>query len=100
MKFKTLMTVFLFVTFSVGQLLGQDSTSGGQTSGPLSGTLVIAGGGRLSDAIIDRFIELAGGAAAKIVLVPTAAGADSYSDSAGDMFWSMTVHSGHVKAVI
>jgi len=88
MKLKTLITAFLFVTLSLGQLLSQDSTSGGQTSGPLSGTLVIAGGGRLSDDIIDRFIELAGGASAKIVLVPTAAGAESYSDSAGNMFRS------------
>jgi len=88
MKLKTLITAFLFVTLSVGKIFSQDSTSGGQTSGPLSGTLVIAGGGRLSDDIIDRFIELAGGASAKIVLVPTAAGAESYSDSAGNMFRS------------
>lgn len=88
MKFKTLSTAFLLVTLSCGQLLSQDSTAGGQTSGPLSGTLVIAGGGSLSDDIIDRFIELAGGAAAKIVVVPTAAGADSYTDSEGNMFRS------------
>ncbi len=88
MKFKTLITAFLFATLSVGPVLSQDSTSGGQTSGPLSGTLVIAGGGRLSDDIIDRFIELAGGADAKIVVVPTADGAESYSDSAGNMFRS------------
>ena len=58
------------------------------TTGPVSGTLLIAGGGRLSDAIIDRFIELAGGADARIVVVPTAAGEESYDDSAGDLFRS------------
>jgi cyanophycinase len=88
MKIKALITAFLFVIVSAGLLLSQEGTSDSQTSGPLSGTLVIAGGGRLSDDIIDRFIELAGGDAAKIVLVPTAAGADSYPDSAGDMFRS------------
>ncbi len=89
MKFKKLITVILCLTFSVGPLLAQDITpSGGQTSGPLSGALVIAGGGRLSDDIIDRFIELAGGDSARIVLVPTAGGAESYPDSAGDMFRS------------
>ncbi len=88
MKFKALITAIMFVTFAVGQLLSQNNTTAGQTSGPLSGTLVIAGGGRLSDAIIARFIELAGGTDARIVLVPTAAGADSYPDSAGNMFIS------------
>jgi len=88
MKFKTLITAFLIIAFSAGQLLSQEAGSGGQTSGPASGTLVIAGGGRLSDAIIERFIELAGGADARIVLVPTAAGADSYPDSLGNMFIS------------
>ncbi len=88
MKFKALITAIMFVTFAVGQLLSQNNTTAGQTSGPLSGTLVIAGGGRLSDAIIARFIELAGGTDARIVLVPTAAGADNYPDSAGNMFIS------------
>lgn len=88
MKFKTLITAFLIIAFSAGQLLSQEDGSGGQTSGPASGTLVIAGGGRLSDAIIERFIELAGGADAMIVLVPTAAGAESYPDSLGNMFLS------------
>jgi cyanophycinase len=88
MKVKTLITVFLLVTISCGPLFSQTSADGIQTSGPLSGTLVIAGGGRLSDDIIDRFIELAGGASARIVLVPTAAGSESYPDSLGDMFRS------------
>ncbi len=53
--------------------------------GPKSGSLLIVGGGRLSDKIIDKFIELAGGKDAPLVLIPTAAGADSYSDSRGDL---------------
>lgn len=37
------------------------------------GSLVIAGGGRLPAAVIDRFVELAGGNSAKVVIVPSAA---------------------------
>lgn len=43
--------------------------------GPVRGSLVIAGGGQLDGTgIIEKFIELAGGPAAKIVIVPTAGG--------------------------
>lgn len=43
--------------------------------GPASGSLVIAGGGQLDGTgIIERFVELAGGPHAKIVIVPTAGG--------------------------
>jgi len=37
-----------------------------------TGHLVICGGGELPDSVGSRFIELAGGAAARIVVVPTA----------------------------
>jgi cyanophycinase len=36
------------------------------------GSLVISGGGRLPDEVRDRFLELAGGSDARIVLIPTA----------------------------
>jgi cyanophycinase len=36
------------------------------------GALVICGGGRLPDAVVDRFLELAGGPQARIVVVPSA----------------------------
>ena len=43
--------------------------------GPVKGTLLIVGGGSLRDVgITERFIELAGGKDAKIVVVPTAGG--------------------------
>lgn len=48
------------------------------TVGPNSGTLVVAGGGRLGPEIVNRFIELAGGPDATIVLIPTAGDADDY----------------------
>jgi len=49
--------------------------------GPKRGLLVIAGGSRLGPEIIDRFIELAGGKDAPIVVIPTAGGRDKYDDN-------------------
>jgi cyanophycinase len=43
-----------------------------KASGPETGTLIIAGGGKLGPEIVGRFIALAGGAKAKIVVIPTA----------------------------
>ena len=37
------------------------------------GALMLVGGGRIPDDVIDRFVELCGGSAARIVVVPTAA---------------------------
>jgi cyanophycinase len=39
---------------------------------PARGSLVIVGGGKLPDAIADRFLELAGGKNARVVVIPTA----------------------------
>lgn len=38
----------------------------------ISGTLLIAGGGALPDAVFERFVEAAGGEEARIVIIPTA----------------------------
>lgn len=46
--------------------------------GPERGTLIIAGGGRLGPEIVGRFITLAGGPGAEIVVIPTAGGAATY----------------------
>lgn len=53
-----------------------------QEIGPANGTLIIAGGGALDSAIYKRFIDLAGGADAPIVVIPTAGGEQSY-----DQYW-------------
>lgn len=39
---------------------------------PPEGSLVVVGGGRLPDTIIDRFVELAGGEHSRLVVIPTA----------------------------
>jgi len=84
MNFKSFSTVFLLCSLSVLQLQSQANNTDGITVGPASGSLLIIGGGRLSDNIIERFIELAGGDDAVIVYVPTAGGEESYSDSSAD----------------
>lgn len=48
--------------------------------GPENGSLIVVGGAMRSPEIYRRFIELAGGPDAKIVLVPTAGGEEEYDD--------------------
>lgn len=49
-----------------------------EVRGPERGALVIAGGGRLGPEIWGRFLELAGGPNAPIVVIPTAGGDSTY----------------------
>lgn len=49
-----------------------------QELGPKNGALVIVGGGRLEPSVVQRFIDLAGGPQARIVIIPTAGGAPNY----------------------
>jgi len=50
--------------------------------GPTNGSLVVAGGGVKDPAIYERFVSLAGGPEAPIVVIPTAGSGESYGD-----FW-------------
>ena len=45
-----------------------------QEIGPENGSLVVAGGGVRDPAIIERFLDLAGGPDVPIVVIPTAGG--------------------------
>jgi cyanophycinase len=81
MIYRTLFAALICYALLSESVSSQDTKTEALTSGPASGSLLIAGGGRLSDKIIKRFIDLAGGDEAMIVLVPTAGGADSYPDS-------------------
>lgn len=85
MKINNLIVTSLLFILPLNCLLPQSDGSISVTRGPANGSLVIVGGGRLSDTIIDRFIELAGGPDAYFVVVPTAAGADSYSEREGEI---------------
>lgn len=51
-----------------------------QEIGPANGSLVVVGGGMRDPAILERFIELAGGPRAPIVVIPTAGGGDEYDE--------------------
>ena len=54
-----------------------------ETTGPEKGSLVIVGGGGAGTEILNKFIDLAGGPEAHIVVIPTAAGRPSYDQDAG-----------------
>lgn len=54
-----------------------------QEVGPPNGSLVIVGGAMRSPEISNRFVQLAGGTDARIVVIPTAGGAESYGPSFG-----------------
>lgn len=54
-----------------------------QEVGPSKGSLVVVGGGMQDPAILERFVELAGGPQAPIVVIPTAGGEEDY-----DQFYS------------
>jgi cyanophycinase-like exopeptidase len=54
-----------------------------QQIGPKNGSLLIVGGNMQDAAIVRRFIDLAGGADANIIIVPTAGDADEY-----DQHWT------------
>lgn len=70
-------TTLLAPTALVAQ--GQSSDDA-RTRGPETGTLMIAGGGRLGSEIMSRFVQLAGGVDARIVVIPTAGEQDEFPD--------------------
>lgn len=51
-----------------------------QEIGPANGSLVIVGGSMRDPAIREKFVELAGGSEARIVVVPTAGGREEYDN--------------------
>lgn len=81
MKFFTSYLTFLATVGLMTAPLAAQNTS---FVGPDPGSLVIIGGGSLSDTIYQRIIDQAGGNDAPLVVVPTADGAESYDqDAAG-----------------
>lgn len=66
-----------------------------QEVGPANGSLVIVGGGMRDPAIRERFVELAGGGDARIVVVPTAGGREEYDNGSCGLasWWLMGVRS-------
>jgi cyanophycinase len=66
-----------------------------QEVGPASGSLVIVGGAMRSPVIRERFVELAGGDTARVVVVPTAGGREEYNNANCGVggWWRMGVRS-------
>jgi hypothetical protein len=62
MRFSVLLCFFAFV-----------SLASAQAAGPERGWLILQGGGRTTDEMKRRFVELAGGPDANFVVIPTAA---------------------------
>lgn len=75
--------ILLILIASLSKLHSQNSVNDKTYIGPENGALVIVGGGMKSDVIIKRFIELAGGYDAQIVVIPTAGGRENYDEDAG-----------------
>lgn len=79
---------FLYLSilvFTIGTINAQ-STKVATVNGPEKGSLVIVGGGTMPHDITARFIELAGGKDAPIVVIPTAAGLKEYDNRWADIF--------------
>ena len=77
-------TVVVIVFSTVGASTASSQSparSGPAQVGPESGALVAVGGAMQSPEIYQRFIQLAGGPDAHIVLIPTAGGGAEYDDS-------------------
>ena len=70
---RTLMFAVLFVCVA-----GLETQAQAPEIGPQNGWLIIVGGAMQDPAIVDRFLNLAGGRDAPIVVIPTAGAADDY----------------------
>ena len=73
--------------------------SGPPEVGPAKGTLLIVGGGLKGEAILKRFLDLAGGAEASVVMIPTAGESDDLSDYASDLRDLTDAGARHVKVL-
>lgn len=74
-----LMKKFLFLFLITSTLFAQDNL----TTGPEKGALIVAGGNYMGKEIVLKFLELAGGKDAHIVVIPTAGGRPNYSEDTG-----------------
>lgn len=86
--FKTvLITVALLLYIQHANAQTVNNTIRYDTSGPVNGTLLIVGGNMRDTSIINRFISLAGGYDAPIVVIPTASGEKEIdNDAASSIF--------------
>ena len=89
----------LLVILIINPLFGQSSKQVTTTIGPSNGTLVILGGGDLSESLIKRFIQIGGGLDAPMVIIPTADGQDNYDDNFGEAGMLKKIGATNVKVL-
>jgi cyanophycinase len=80
MKRKRLSAIVLTLWLAEGSLV---TPAFAQEVGPSKGALVIIGGNMMDPAIMKKFLELAGGPDAPVVVIPTGSGEPAY-----DQYWS------------
>jgi cyanophycinase len=78
---RRLLTCALLLALLPAAATAQQGEDGGPRVGPARGALVIAGGGSLGSDIIGRFVDLAGGAQARIVVLPAAGTEDEFPEN-------------------
>lgn len=78
MKIKLAILILVTLMLSLNQMPAAHA----QEIGPKNGHLMIVGGGLRDQAIFERFIDLAGGPDAPIIVIPTAGGGQEY-----DQYW-------------
>jgi|WetSurMetagenome_2_1015567.scaffolds.fasta_scaffold00047_24 cyanophycinase len=83
MKKKSLYLLLLMI-LSINPLCGQVSKDDMKTIGPANGTLIILGGGDLSESLIKSFIQIGGGLDVPMVIIPTADGQEKYDENFGE----------------
>jgi len=76
--------ILLFLILGINSCKGQVSKKDTTMVGPANGTLIILGGGDLSESLIRSFIKIGGGLDAPTVIIPTADGQDKYDENYGE----------------
>jgi cyanophycinase len=81
---KTSCYILVFIILSINSLSGQISKEETKSIGPSNGTLIIIGGGELSESMIKSFIQIGGGLDVPMVIIPTADGQEKYDENYGE----------------
>lgn len=80
---KTYYIIFILIT-NLLTLCGQNTGNQEFSSGPGKGTLIIIGGGEISESLNRKIIEISGGLQIPIVVIPTADGRENYDENFGE----------------
>lgn len=76
--------IFLVLCMNFLPLSCQDAANQEFSSGPARGTLIIIGGGDISESLNKKIMEISGGLQIPIVIIPTADGGEDYDQNFGE----------------